>query len=647
MPSDPDELDPCPGPPALPIYWDWDLQHDVITWSGELSTVLDVPTGEVVTHRGWWEAQIHPDDLPAVRSGIERLVHGAQTRWSGAYRVRGRDGLDIPLLDRASLVEHDGQPDRIVGVIDRADRMAAQPSSDPFARLRLSERRFETFVEHLPLLVWEADAAGWLDFYNRGWYEYTGTTPAEMAGWGWTRVHDPLDLPRMLRVWRRALANGQAWEDAFRLRRGSDGMLRWHLSRAFPLKDADGKVLRWFGTCTDIHDQRLALEERERLLRDAQTANRTKDEFLAIVSHELRTPLSVVLTWAQLLHDRDVDPSRLATGVERIQRNARLLAQLIEDLLDVSRIVGGKFTVLCQPTDLHAPVQQAIEALRAEADRKHVHLEFDACPACPPVLGSPQRLQQIATNLISNAIRFCEAGQWVRVELRHEEAGTVALEVRDNGPGIDPEQLPMLFDRFRQANTSVKRTHGGLGLGLYIVRHLVQAHGGTVSAESEGPGRGATFTVRLPTVTGTLINPPAADSAAPVTLVGRKVLIVDDEPESREVLAVLLTRCGATVAMSGSVAGALDQLRTDVPDVVVSDIAMPEVDGYGLLERLRASDDPRWRTLRTLALTAHASAQDRAAALRAGFDAYLSKPFDATMLAQKIAELAAAQVRDR
>lgn len=646
MPFAPNELNPCLEPPATPIYWDWEFQHDVITWSGGLSAVVDAPTNEVVTHRHWWEAQIHPQDLPAVQSGLESLLRGEQTRWSGLYRVRGRNGLDILLLDRASLVEHDGQPHRIVGVIERADRVDPQPSSDLLDRLRLSERRFEMFLENLPLLACEGDAAGWIVFYNQRWYEYTGTTPAEMEGWGWTRVHDPLDLPRMFRVWRRALETGQAWEDEFRLRRGSDGMLRWHLGRGFPLKDADGNVLRWFGTSTDIHDQRLALEERERLLREAQSANRTKDDFLAMVSHELRTPLSVVLTWAQMLQDCNVEPSRLQAGLARIERNARLLARLIDDLLDVSRIIGGKFTVLRQPTDLHIPVQQALEALRSVAERKQVRLEFDACPACPPVLGCPRRLQQIATNLISNAIRFCEAGQWVHVALR-EEPGAVALEVRDGGPGIDPEHLSVIFERFRQANSSVTRTHGGLGLGLYIVRHLVEVHGGTVSAESEGLGRGATFTVRLPALTDALVDQSAADSFAPVTLIGRKVLIVDDDPESREVLAVLLTRCGASVAMSGSVAEALEQLRVDIPDVIVSDIAMPVVDGYGLLERLRASEDPSWRALRILALTAHASVQHRAAALRAGFDDYLSKPFDGAMLAQKIAQLASAQVRSR
>ena len=623
-----------------PLFWDWDLEHDVMTWVGGLGALVELPAG--VSSRSWWEERIHPADREAVHEGLASLRRGAQTRWTGVYRVRGRGDVDVEVRDRAALVELDGRPHRLVGVIELADVAVAEPSPDLLERLDLSERRFELFIASLPLLAWEADATGWIDFYNQRWYEYTGTTSHEMEGWGWARVHDPLDLPRMLRVWRQALQNGQAWEDAFRLRRGSDGQLRWHLSRAFPLKDGDGRVVRWFGTNTDIHDQRLALEEREHLLRDARSALRAKDEFLAVVSHELRTPLSVVLNWSQMLR-RGVDPERLDAGLEKVERNARMLGRLIEDLLDVSRITSGKLEIERQVVDLREPVERAVEALRPHAEGKQVRLELTPSIKCPSILGCPQRLQQIASNLIDNAIKFSEPGHRVQVALIHEP-DTVVLKVHDEGVGLAPAHLALIFERFGQANASITRRHGGLGLGLYVVRNLVELHGGTITVESMGLGLGSTFTVRIPLTTAAarIRESPAPTSSVPipVTLIGRKVLVVDDDPESREVLAVVLIRCGASVTLAGSVAEALEQLRADIPDVLISDIAMPVVDGYGLLERLRSSTDPRWRAIKILALTAHASVQDRASALRAGFDDYLSKPFDAATLSHRIAELA-------
>lgn len=626
------------GPP--PLFWDWDLEQDIMTWVGDIGALVEPPAGG--SSRSWWDERIHPADLKAVHDGLASLRHGAQTRWSGVYRVRGRGDIDVAVLDRVSVVELDGRPHRMVGVIALADAAVATPSRDLLARLDLSERRFELFIASLPLLAWEADATGWIDFYNQRWYEYTGTTSTEMEGWGWARVHDPLDLPRMLRVWRQALHTGQAWEDAFRLRRGSDGQLRWHLSRAFPLKDRDGRVVRWFGTNTDIHDQRLALEEREHLLRAAQSALRAKDEFLAVVSHELRTPLSVVLNWSQMLR-RGVDPERLDAGLERVERNARMLSRLIEELLDVSRIISGKMQIERQVVDFREPVQQALEALRPHAERKQVRLEWAPGVECPPIMGCPRRLQQVASNLIDNAIKFCEAERRVQVALL-VESDAVVLRVHDEGIGLAPAHLALIFERFGQANTSVTREHGGLGLGLYLVRNLVELHGGTVTVESAGLGLGSTFTVRIPLATATAraVGSPrsSAPNPVPVALIGRRILVVDDDPESREVLAVVLTRCGASVTLAGSVAEALEQLCADIPDVIISDIAMPVVDGYGLLERLRGSTDPRWRALKVLALTAHASVQDRASALRAGFDDYLSKPFDAATLSHRVAELA-------
>lgn len=627
--------------PTIPaFYWDWDLNRDVITWTGGLPAHVDAPADESVKSRLWWEGRVYPGDLPDVCSGLGSLVCGEQLRWEGTYRLVGRDGALVAVVDRASLIEHDGRPHRIVGVLIAADD-AASPIPDALRRLRPGERRFEGFVDTQPQLAWEADATGWIGYYNQRCYEYTGRTLRELEGWGWANVLDPADLPRVLRSWRCALQTGQPWEDVLQLRRGADGMLRWHLARAVPVSAEEGRVVRWVGTSTDIHDQHLALEERERLLQDSQATSRAKDEFLAIASHELRTPLSVVLNWAQLLRARSGEPERVQTGLERIERNAHMLARLIEDLLDVSRIINGKLMIAREVVDMHYPVRQALEALRAQADHKHVRIEFTESPDCPPVVGCPQRLQQIVTNLVGNAIKFSEPGHRVEVRLGSDE-GVVVLAVRDTGLGIDPSHLALIFERFRQVDRTATRRHGGLGLGLYIVQHLVEAHAGTISAESAGVGRGATFTVRLPArlaVSRPKTPGLGATIAAPVDLAGRKVLIVDDDAQCREVIGLLLARCGAGVTLAGSVAEAIARCREEVPDVVVSDIAMPEVDGFGLLEQLRSRDEPGWREIKVLALTAHASAQDRALAGQAGFDDYLSKPVDIVVLARAIAAL--------
>lgn len=630
------ERSPVTAPPITPMFfWDWELSRDIITWAGELPPRLEPPPEPRITSRSWWEVRVHPDDLPEVCSGLGSLLCGEQARWNATYRLVRADGSPLRVVDRASLVELDGRPSHIIGVLVQAD----EPTLDgePLQRLRAGDRRFESFVDAQPLLAWEADRTGWVGYFNHRWYEYTGRMPRELEGWGWTRALDPLDLPRVLQTWRHSLLSGQPWEEVMRLRRGRDGMLRWYLARAAPMRDEDGRLIRWVGTCTDIHDQHLALEERERLLQDSQATSRAKDEFLAIASHELRTPLSVVLNWAQLLKTRSLDPARTQTGLERLERNAHMLGRLIEDLLDVSRIINGKLAIARERVDLHQPVRQALEALRGQAEHKGVHLEFVECPGCPAVVGCPERLQQIVTNLVGNAIKFSEPGHRVEVAVGHA-SDVVTLKVRDTGVGIDPAHLVSIFERFRQVDSTATRRHGGLGLGLYIVQHLVEAHGGAIHADSGGLGCGSTFTVDLPTAVHSRTPALGVVAAAPVDLTGSRVLIVDDDVECREVLGLLLGRCGATVTLAASAAEALACCGEAAPDVVVSDIAMPDVDGYALLARLR-DGDPRWRTIKVLALTAHASAQDRALALAAGFDGYLSKPFDALVLAQTIAEL--------
>lgn len=363
-------------------------------------------------------------------------------------------------------------------------------------------------------------------------------------------------------------------------------MLRWHLSRAIPLHDAEGRIVRWFGTNTDVHDQKLAAQEYTRLLaseqhlrREAEAASRAKDDFLAVVSHELRTPLSVILNCAQLLQG-GLAPEKQPAVVQRIVRNAELQAKLVNDILDVSRIIAGKLRVEARSVDMSDVAHQALDEIRPAAKEKGVELlRFEPTPGAG-VRGDPVRLVQVIGNLLSNAVKFTPAGKKVGVQVR-ATSEHVDVIVRDEGVGITPEFLPRLFQRFTQADASSTRKQSGLGLGLSIVRELLDLQGGQAFVHSDGPDRGSTFTVRMPRLS--TASPPIEDRSeaesetrpAPVPLIGSRLLVVDDEPDIRATLADMLLSCGATVTTAASVSEALRAFRLDTPDVVVSDIAMP------------------------------------------------------------------------
>ncbi len=641
-----------------PAMWDWDLHTNEITWNDAIARIVGCPITCIGPELSWWRGRVHPDDRPNVDATVRRTLESGGARWDLTYRMRRENGSLATVLERGFVVHREGRPFRIVGVLQEIATPSEQVEDELslLARIEEREHQFLTFVESIPQLAWTATPDSWIDFYNQRWYDYTGTTFEQMEGWGWVSVHDPDDLPRVLKIWRNAFATGQPWEDEFRLRRGSDGMLRWHLSRAMPLRDAKGRIVRWFGTNTDIHDQKLAMEEYSRLLaseqrarRDAEAANRAKDEFLAVVSHELRTPLNAILGWSQMLLSGAIPENRRRTAIEKIDKNARLQARLIEDLLDVSRIITGKLQIDLKPVEIGKSVRAAVDTLKPVADEKKLSITLrDEAPKTR-VRGSAHRLQQIVGNLLSNAIKFSPGGQRVEIRIGRSD-GHVDIAVRDYGMGISPDFLPQLFSRFRQADSSSTRKHGGLGLGLSIVRELVELHSGEVYAESHGEGKGATFTVRLPVITDEELEAApsvAAEEGAPLamaSLKGIKVLGVDDEGSARDILAEVLLTCGATVTLASSVHEALRSFKLDRPDIVVSDIAMPEIDGYGLLSRIRTLPDPASARTPIIALTAYASLQDRERALTMGFDGHLPKPLDPVRLSRLIAELVRSRI---
>jgi PAS domain S-box-containing protein len=378
--------------------------------------------------------------------------------------------------------------------------------------------------------------------------------------------------------------------------------------------------------------------EKERLYIEAQESSRLKDEFLATVSHELRTPLTAILGWAHLLRTGQPVGGTMAKPLETIERNARAQAQLIDDLLDVSRIITGKLRIDVRPVDPNSFIEAAVEAVRPAAEAKGVRVQRIMDTGVVTVSGDPVRLQQVVWNLLSNAIKFTPKGGRVQVRLERVNSH-IEIAVSDTGPGIDPNFLPYVFDRFRQADGRTTRQHGGLGLGLSIVRHLVELHGGTVRAESLVEGQGATFTVLLPVVpvyqtvgAGERVHPAARDMLplyeCPDRLDGVRILAVDDESDTRELLKAGLGQCGADVTVVGSASEALEAIGAGLPDLLISDIGMPGEDGYELIRRVRELPADGGGKVPAIALTAYARVEDRMQALRAGYQMHVPKPVE-------------------
>jgi PAS domain S-box-containing protein len=464
------------------------------------------------------------------------------------------------------------------------------------------------------------------------------------------RAIHPEDTAAVRTVFFGGLSTTESREVEFRTRAG-DGSERWVRAKGRVYRDAGGRPVRFDGVTLDVTRQKRMEREREQLLKaereareEAERAGRMKDEFIATLSHELRTPLSAILGWTYILK-RGGASVNLLKAAETIERNARAQAHLIDELLDVSRISSGNIRLELQPVAVATVLEAVQQSLRPSAEAKKVRVAVDAA-SDGMVLADPGRLQQIIWNIVANAIKFTPAGG--TVDVRSARAGgTVTLRVSDTGAGIAAEFLPHVFERFRQAESSEARAYGGLGLGLAIVRQLVEMHGGQVEARSDGLGRGATFTVRLPAweASRTPLATAAEAESAPhdlghTLLAGRRVLVVDDEPDGREMLALLLRSHGARVVTAASAEEGLHSLLSHMPEVLISDIGMPHVDGYELMRRVRACDSEACRRIPAIALTAFARAEDAAKARSAGFQMHMAKPVEPAALISSIMALA-------
>lgn len=516
--------------------------------------------------------------------------------------------------------------------------------------LRQSEERYRYLAEAIPQLVWTTDADGQSDYFNQNWCEYTGLTLEESLGSGWLAALHPDDVNRSSQAWLNCVEIRTLYEIEYRFKRAADGSYRWHLARGLPLKDEQGRVVKWFGTCTDIHEQKQIQQERAHLLQleqvaraKAEAANRIKDEFIAVLSHELRTPLNAILGWSRLLQDHSFDQAQTSQALATIERNARLQVQLIEDLLDISGILQGKLTLKITNVNLESIILTAVETMHLAAESKSIEVKTVFVPNVGQIMGDSTRLQQVVWNLLSNAVKFTARGGKVEVRLKQAD-GYAQVIVSDTGKGISAEFLPYVFDYFRQADSSSTRKFGGLGLGLAIVRNIVEMHGGTINAESLGESQGATFTVKLPLAEdGTSIRngQNQAKFLAPnsLPLAGVRVLVVDDDADSRDFVSFILEQEGADAIAVSSAFEAIQALVELKPDVLVSDIGMPNVDGYTLIRQVRTWTPAEGGQIPAIALTAFARNSDQQQAIAAGFQMHLPKPLNPEELVAAVVKL--------
>ncbi|MEM1292603.1 MAG: PAS domain-containing protein [Cyanobacteria bacterium P01_H01_bin.162] len=622
-------------------FWDWQITTNEDYLSPEWLYMLGFETGGLPDKYSSWEQLIHPDDKPMVMEKLYAHLQDGQHPYQFEYRLMTKSGDWKWIANYGKVVKRDeaGKPLRMAGIhLDISDRKRAQAQS------RLSETRYRTLANAVSQLMWISQASGQIEFFNAQWHDYTGLTERDFAIGAWPEVIHPEDIDTIQTVQTAAIAGKIAYEVEARVKR-HDQLYRWHLARVVPLMDDTGAVVNWYGTATDIHDRKLAAAEREQFLAQeqaaraaAEQANRVKDDFLAILSHELRSPLNPILGWSQLLRTRELDRTTTLQAVSTIERNVKLQTQLIDDLLDIAKILRGKLKLAPTRVDLALVVNGAIETVQTAAAAKAITIKPDL-QAVGHVWGDEGRLQQIVWNLLSNAIKFTpEAGQ-ITISLTQTEA-VAQIEVTDTGKGIQPEFLPHIFESFRQEDVSITREYGGLGLGLAIVRYLTEANGGQITADSQGIGQGATFTVALPLLPVAVAAAPTHSAAVHAfDLSHVRILAVDDDPDCRDLIATILKEYQAEVLTVASAQEALAQFHTFKPDILISDLGMPQLDGYSLIKQIRSLSERSGGQVPAIALTAYTRAADQQKSLAHGFQRHVAKPIEIEGLIQTIFEL--------
>ncbi|MBW4528636.1 MAG: PAS domain-containing protein [Phormidium tanganyikae FI6-MK23] len=651
--------------------YDLNLQTGEAVVSPEYARMLEYEPDEFQETNAKWRDRLHPDDFAVTSEAYEDYIAGRRDVYRVEFRQLTKSGNWRWILSIGKIVAWDnqGQPLRMLGthtdISDAKQREAERKRVEEALRDREQRLDLATSVAKLGVFEWnsQADDSVW---ENAQIYEIFGHA-LEDGTLNKAEFMDQVIHPEDRETFGLCLAEGMkpncSLHAICRIRRRNDGEWRWiELTGQCELA-ADDTPLRIVGVVSDISDRVQIEAERDESLRqeqaareEAERANRIKDEFLAVLSHELRSPLNPILGWTKLMQSQQFSPEKTAQALATIERNAKLQAQLIEDLLDVSRILQGKMVLNIGSVNLVTIVEAAIETVRLAAEAKNIHIHTALDARCGTVAGDAARLQQIVWNLLTNAVKFTPQGGRVDVRLDRRE-GFAQIQAQDTGKGISPDFLPYVFDYFRQEDGATTRKFGGLGLGLALVRQLTEQHGGTVGVESAGEGQGATFTVRLPLQT--LFSEPD-QKPLPATqtfgLNNANILVVDDEADMRTLMVAILEAEGAQVKAAASATEVLTILEQWQPDVLVSDIGMPEVDGYMLLHQVRRFEAakreslpseregsiPAIRTKRNciaIALTAYAGELDQQRALSAGFQQHLAKPIEPERLVAAISTL--------
>jgi len=543
-------------------------------------------------------------DEIAVSGVARRFVEGssAMGRWFSVYASR----IAHPENRRVALL-----------FTDISERRQTEEA------LRESEAKFRTIADAMPQMIWSATPDGSFDYANEGWRGFAGVAPESLHGTGWKALADPEELPALHAAWFASQEGGAPFEIEHHARHRG-GAWRWVLTRALPVRDSEGRILRWMGTMTDIHDQKTISEE-------LRLSNSRKDEFLAMLAHELRNPLAPISTAAQILKLSGNDPKRLAHASDVIGRQVRHMVELVDDLLDVSRVNRGLAELERVEVDMRTVLHGALEQARPLIERQRHTLVEEVGPGRALVIGDSKRLVQVLANLLTNAAKYTPEGGRIAVALS-ATADEVRLAVSDNGIGIEASLLPHVFDLFTQAKRTPDRSHGGLGLGLALVRSMIVLHGGRVEVASAGLGQGSRFTVILPRhaqAAGATHAAPAQpeETGQPMrTARPRRVLIVDDNRDAADSLSVVLGAAGHRVAVEETPAAALRRAASEAIDVYLLDIGLPGMDGHRLVAHLRAM--PNAAGAQMIALSGYGQAQDIEASQRAGFDAHLVKPVE-------------------
>ncbi|MFT3785040.1 MAG: PAS domain S-box protein [Tepidisphaeraceae bacterium] len=647
--------------------WYCPLPFDRLVWDATVKEHFHLAPDDEVTIETFYE-RLHPDDRERTREAIEKSVQRRES-YDIDYRTVSVDGQRMKWIRAVGRAYYDaaGQPMRFDGItMDISERKAAEQ------RLRENEERYRLATNATNNAIWDWGLATDAVVWNEAAGTLFGHHHVETSGRWWADQIHPEDRDRVLRGVQAVIDDPkqQRWQDEYRFRRG-DGTYADVFDHGAVLRDSTGRGVRMIGAMQDLSERKESERERERLLSseraarsEAERISRMKDEFLATLSHELRTPMSAILGWSQMLRrglaQGTSKPESLKQGLETVERNARAQTQIIEDLLDMSRIISGKVSIDLRRVDLVSVVRNAVDTVRPAATTKEIDVSIST-PSEPAIVqGDPNRLQQVFWNLLSNALKFTGQGGSVRVKI-DRRGSQWYVDVIDSGEGIAADFLPHVFERFRQADASTTRRHGGLGLGLAIVRQLIELHGGHVTVHSEGKGHGTTFSVQLPAVneavqpdasSGTPSDPgveavatislnatPEWDADIVCKLRGVKVLIVDDEPDARALLRQVLEHCEADVFTAKNAAEAIELLRTHRPAVLVSDIGMPDEDGYTLLRKIRALPPEHGGRTPAVALTAYARADDRVRAIRAGFQMHVPKPVEPAELLTMVATL--------